>query len=184
LCLKFINFRFAYSPPSRRLSARHLPSLDRTSNMTSRADRPSGTILHLARCQVQPSSDFSASPDDEFGPRMNSPPCLSSPSATYSAANLADGHSAKLWRTSRDGSSDTSARLSPCPSRAPTSINAAVNLDVISRKDTNAPCKQAFSPYPDVVTTTTVRATSSPGARTYGQPLGLCLGSQQETSGH
>jgi hypothetical protein len=79
---------------------------------------------------------------------MNSLPRPSSASATYSAANLVDGHSAKLCHTSRDGSSNTSGRLSPRPSGAPTSISVAGNLDVIPRKDADTPCKQAFSPYP------------------------------------
>jgi hypothetical protein len=81
-------------------------------------------------------------------------------------------------------SSNTSGRLPPRLSKALTSIKAARNLDIIPRKDADAPRKQAFSPYPDAVTTTTVWVASPPGARAYGQPLGLCLGSQQETSRH
>ena len=76
---------------------------------------------------------------------MNSLPRASSTSATYSVMNPADGHSAKLWHTSRDGSSNTSGRLPPRPSGAPTSISATGNLDVIPRKDADAPRKQAFS---------------------------------------
>jgi hypothetical protein len=128
-----------------------------------------GAKLRLVRCQVRPSGEFSASPDDEFGPWMNSLPCQSSASATYYAANPVDGHYAKLWHTSRDGSSNTLGGLLPHPSGALTSISAIGNLDVIPRKDVDERRKRAFSPYPGIVTTTTVWAASPPGARAYGQ---------------
>jgi hypothetical protein len=55
------------------------------------------------------------------------------------------GHSARLWRTSGDGSSSTSGRLPPRPSGALTLIRAAGNLNVIPCKDTDASRKQLLA---------------------------------------
>ena len=119
---------------------------------------------------VQPSGDFSASPDDEFGLRLNSLSHPSSVLANCSAANPMDDYSAKLWRTSRDRSYNTSGRLPPRPSEAPTSICAAGNLDVILPKNADVPRKQAFSPYPGVVTTTTEWVATPPRLRCMDNP--------------
>jgi hypothetical protein len=113
-----------------------------------------------------------------------SPPRLSSASATYSTVNPAGGHSTDCGTRQGMAQPNASGRLPPRPSRALTSINAAGNHDVTSSKDDEAPCKQAFYPYHGVVTTTTEWAIPSPRARAYGQLLGRCLTSQQETSGY
>jgi hypothetical protein len=76
---------------------------------------------------------------------VNSPPRPSLASATCSSTIPADGHSAKLWHTSRDGSSNTSRRLLPRSSRVLTSISAAGNLGVVPRKDADAPRKKPLA---------------------------------------
>jgi hypothetical protein len=114
---------------------------------------------------------------------MNSPSRPSSASATYFTANPANSHSAKLWRTSRDGSSNTSGRLPPRSSRAPTSISAAENLDIILRMDANAPRKQAFSAYLGVVTTTMASTTSPRGLGRTNNPSASASALSKEPTG-
>jgi hypothetical protein len=142
-----------------------------------------GRNLRLTRRQVQPSGDFSTLPDAEVGlgwilrlararPRPSTPP------------QIPGGHFTGCGTRQGVGSSNTSGRLPPRASKALASINAARNHDIIPRKDADAPHKQAFSPYPGAVTTTTVWAASPLGARAYRQHLGFCLGSQQESNRH
>jgi hypothetical protein len=139
-----------------------------------------GHLIRQAK-QIGPRPQTSASPDAEPNPRAQSPSrlrlglrAISPPHPTLRSAS--DGFSAspelgldhllhhesrgrplrRLWHTSRDGSSNSSGRVPPRPSRALTLINATENLNVIPRKDVDGPRNQAFSPCPGAVTTTTV----------------------------
>jgi hypothetical protein len=51
------------------------------------------------------------------------------------------------------------------------SMSVVGNLNVITRHDDDAPCKQPLAHTPMLFTTTTAWATSPLGARSYGQPL-------------
>jgi hypothetical protein len=138
--------------------AHRLASHDGTPNTTGKADWPSGANLRLARRRFWPSCNFSASPDAESDLREISPPhpMLSSTSGEFCASpELGLGHLIhresrgwplhQLWHTSRDGSFNTSGRLSPRPSMALTSINAIGNHNIITRKDDDAPISRRFT---------------------------------------
>jgi hypothetical protein len=51
-------------------------------------------------------------------------------------------------------------------------MSAAGNLDVITRQDDDAPCKQPLAHTLTLFTATTAWAASALGARAYGQTLG------------
>jgi hypothetical protein len=107
-----------------------------------------GTTSPPRLTPVLASGDFSTSPDVKFGPWENSSPHSSSASATYYAANPADCHSARLWRTSRDGSTNASGRLPPRPSRSSDLDKRSRESRCHSCQDADAPRKQPLAHTP------------------------------------